>query len=384
MRPTNRSHVVASLLSAILVIVSFKGEFKYVAWCLEIEDNADECTTDTCFSDDTPYSTLRDYALYHASKHQQAAPNAETEKNLGCGVPTSEDLIARCREIKTSNDFKHSFLFHSESHEPISISSLPMKYGKIGARIWPSGVALSLYLVGTGAASGMRLLELASGLGLPSSVAMNIGGAADVLATDFWMDLPHKSANIEALTKEAALGRQKTWTVPTKEFGENLKANIGIDRVRKLDYHNETECTSIISAPARGNDNHGPNLIIGSDLIYFEADNEPIIQCIRSLMHPSGQRVLLVSPLPSTDGRGSLGSFIAKVRKWSNEEPDIEFQSMEVALCCNGHQCESPNENSFTCHAVGSKGGEYIIIDITKKKAKGEGKAAYAHARVAK
>lgn len=381
MRPTKRSHFVASLLSAILVFAYFEGV--PVASCLETETNADECTSDTCFSDGVPYPTLRAYALYHVSRHQQAAPNAEAENNLG-GALTCGDLIARCREIKTSDDFKHSFLFdgQSEHHEPILISSLHMKYGKIGARLWPSGIALSLYLVGTGAASGMRVLEMGSGLGLPSSVAMHIGGAADVLATDFWMDLPHEGAKIETLSKEDALGRQKTWTVPTKEFGENLKANIGIDRVRKLDYHNETECTNIIDTFARGDGNYGPDLIVASDLIYFEADNEPIIQCIRSLMHPSGQRVLLVSPLPSTDTRRSLGSFVEKVRKWSDEETAVEFQLLEVTLCCNGHQCEGPKENSSTCSSVGSTGGDYTIIDITRRKAEGEGKVAHARARL--
>jgi predicted nicotinamide N-methyase len=122
------------------------------------------------------------------------------------------------------------------------------------AELWPSGLALARAVAALDV-SGLRVLELGCGLGLPSLVAA--AGGADVLATD-WAD-----DAVELLRRNAARN------------GIALR----VERVR-WDEPERLEC-------------EGPwQLVLGADLLY-EARNA---QQLESLLPRLGGEVLLAEP----------------------------------------------------------------------------------------
>eukprot|EP00562_Extubocellulus_spinifer_P008725 CAMPEP_0178507902 /NCGR_PEP_ID=MMETSP0696-20121128/20464_1 /TAXON_ID=265572 /ORGANISM="Extubocellulus spinifer, Strain CCMP396" /LENGTH=439 /DNA_ID=CAMNT_0020137415 /DNA_START=302 /DNA_END=1621 /DNA_ORIENTATION=- len=349
----------------------------------------------------TAAATIRSYKLYYGWQIEQKGAGAtasaavDTEddadnSNIMDTTSTSSFVaapIATCRqtaqEQRTAEDGAdgtlHTFVFdahqegdsddnttndissernggngnNDEGGATISVATTAMKYGKVGARLWPSAIALSLYLAGTGVARDKKTLELGAGAGLPTMVAsnVNVGGAREVAATDYWMDVSHADTTTSTPTKTEALGRTKHWEIPTHEFGENLAANIGSERVRRLDYHNEGDVTAV-------SNQFRAEVIFGSDLIYFHEDTDSIVKCIHALMEMYGERALFLSPTPAMDVRRSLDSATDEMRKWAVDQ-GMSFRLVELSLCCTGYQCEKPK--------YGNECGDYILIEVSKE-----------------
>lgn len=178
--------------------------------------------------------------------------------------------------------------------------------GKLGHQVWPSSLALCLWLVhefgGSDAASLGSVLELGAGCGLPSIVCRDALKVPMVVATDFWY-----SDEIEWEAERL---------VPEVWHGINLKYNVQRPEqgalVRKLDWHGQTSVKEAATAI-------GPtiDLVIGSDLIYYPMDLAPLWNTLETLLKDCGARkIVLVSPLkPET--RESMPAFLELVESKS-------------------------------------------------------------------
>jgi predicted nicotinamide N-methyase len=126
------------------------------------------------------------------------------------------------------------------------------------ADLWPSAIALGEYLQKRFATlEGVRVMELGCGLGLPSLIAAMLG--ADVTASDFHPDnLPYLRANI-------ALNQLNTIQPVTLDWRDICAGD---------QY----------------------NLILGSDLLYEEAQVESLVGCIVKILAPNGH-LLLADPV---------------------------------------------------------------------------------------
>lgn len=178
--------------------------------------------------------------------------------------------------------------------------------GKLGGELWDSSVALCLYLGQLSLVQGKRILELGSGCGLPSVFCRDELGAGAVLATDFWQ------ADDDEFDKERL--------VPTKFHGMNLEYNVvknNINRgnggkieatVQRLDWHDLDSAVSARNA-------FRPDLIIGSDLIYYLMDVEPLLNVLETLLvgeSDTKTRAVLVLPLAPAE-REALPEFRSKL-----------------------------------------------------------------------
>jgi predicted nicotinamide N-methyase len=126
------------------------------------------------------------------------------------------------------------------------------------ADLWPSAKALSLYVqTRFDSLSGMRVMELGAGLGVPAIVAGMMGG--EVTASDFHPDnLPYLRANADLNGIERLSAIQMDWRYP--------------DASQQYD------------------------LILGSDLLYEQQQVETLTTCVDRLLRPGGL-LLLADPM---------------------------------------------------------------------------------------
>jgi len=214
--------------------------------------------------------------------------------------------------------------------------------GKLGATVWPSSIALAALLsertdrdgVGGGPASvvgGRRVLELGSGCGLPSAAA-SILGASRVLATDHWEErgggggggggddrgrlMPKNPHGANLAHNVASSNRRRR--PGGGGGGEDIKDDPPVASVSRLDWHDASGARDV----AEG---YRPDLVIGSDLVYYPADVSPLLRTLGILLGGATDRegggsgiggggerrreALLVSPLPPSAERESLGEF---------------------------------------------------------------------------
>eukprot|EP00548_Thalassiothrix_antarctica_P006220 CAMPEP_0194139324 /NCGR_PEP_ID=MMETSP0152-20130528/8983_1 /TAXON_ID=1049557 /ORGANISM="Thalassiothrix antarctica, Strain L6-D1" /LENGTH=276 /DNA_ID=CAMNT_0038837107 /DNA_START=141 /DNA_END=971 /DNA_ORIENTATION=+ len=198
--------------------------------------------------------------------------------------------------------------------------------GKLGASVWESSIALSLCLANPSvlldedetqllSVTDRRVLELGSGCGLPTIVCRDALGAKDVLATDFWQ-----------LNDDDDYDKKRL--IPTKYHGMNLRYNVG-KSVQQLDWHNSN------SVQAARN-SFRPDLIIGSDLIYYTMDIEPLVNTLKILLHGDEDNnennkteAILVLPLPPAVREG-LVDFRSKLPEIFSITHDVKFKEMEL------------------------------------------------------
>ena len=177
----------------------------------------------------------------------------------------------------------------------VNIRQTSFGCGKLGATVWPSGIALASLLSGDyrSLIRGKRVLELGSGCGLPSLVARDIAGASNVLATDYWEE------------DDGTFDADRL--IPKNLFGANLAHNIGSKTaIKHLDWHDQVNVMSVY-------DEFQPEIIIGSDLVYYLADTPPLIQTIDILLKSGATDVLLVLPLPPNAEREALPDFRSRL-----------------------------------------------------------------------
>ena len=152
------------------------------------------------------------------------------------------------------------------------------------------------------------MLELGSGCGLPSLVARDIAGASDVLATDYWEE--------DAGTFDADR------LIPKNLFGANLAHNIGSETATKhLDWHDQVNVMSAY-------DEFQPEIIIGSDLVYYLADTPPLIQTIDILLKSGASDALLVLPLPPNAEREALPDFRSRLESGALGGCKVDMKEM--------------------------------------------------------
>ena len=137
---------------------------------------------------------------------------------------------------------------------------------------------------------------MGSGCGLPSLTAKTICNCVDVLPTDYWE------------RDGLVIGNR---LVPKDLFGVNLQYNVGGCDPYNLDWHDELSVFEVST-------NFRPDLIIGSDLVYYPDDTEPLLQTLdiflKNGLGSSGSRgsersILLILPLPPTAEREALPGF---------------------------------------------------------------------------
>lgn len=190
--------------------------------------------------------------------------------------------------------------------------------GRLGANIWPSAIALSCLLAGDSGdlIEGKRVLEVGAGCGLPSAYCSWV--AHSILATDYWEEKEESSSAEmspsyhDSLYRNSAIGETTNTgdrLVAKNLFGVNLAYNIGQSEehdntsVKRLDWHDEMGIHKIA-------DDFRPDVIIGSDLVYYPMDTTPLFQTLEILLKTGGaEDVLLMLPLPPMADREALPDF---------------------------------------------------------------------------
>jgi predicted nicotinamide N-methyase len=176
--------------------------------------------------------------------------------------------------------------------------------GKLGHQVWPSSMTLCLSLIHDyyGDHNGRdspsvrpeSVLELGAGCGLPSIVCRDVLQIPSVVATDFW----YVGEDSE---------REKERLVPEVWHGINLVYNVERTKdeaalVKRLDWH-DLETVRQAAGPTI-------DLVIGSDLVYYPMDIEPLWNTIETLLQDCGaSKVVLIAPVkPET--REALPAFL--------------------------------------------------------------------------
>ncbi|KAL9182220.1 hypothetical protein ACHAXT_012872 [Thalassiosira profunda] len=196
---------------------------------------------------------------------------------------------------------RRAFVIPGYEEKLLNIRQTSFGCGRLGATVWPSAIALSSLLANEcNFIEGKRVMELGSGCGLPSLVAKEICSAESVLATDYWevADDADRLVPADAATE----GR----LVPKDIFRVNLEYNIHADdsaSVGRLDWHDEMEIFKTANECE-------PDVIVGSDLVYYPLDTEPLLQTLNILLKGGKPKdALLVLPLPPSAEREALPDF---------------------------------------------------------------------------
>ena len=168
-----------------------------------------------------------------------------------------------------------ALLDRAAAHDPQSVDAIPYY-----AILWPAAHGLAKYLWEHRAGlSGLRVIELGCGLGLPSILAARLG--ARVLATDFHPD-----------TGE--------W------LSHNAKSNGVHIGYRPLDWN--------VFLTPEGDSFQPADLVIGSDLLYERRHIPALIRAVGALCAPGGHAVI------ADPGRENLQLFVSGMEQdgWRN------------------------------------------------------------------
>jgi len=191
----------------------------------------------------------------------------------------------------------------------IRIRSTSFGCGKLGHQVWPSSLALSMYLVHKFAAnpSMPNVLELGAGCGLPSIVCDCVLKATSVTATDFWYT-------------DADATFDKDRLIPTFWHGINLQYNLNQGQsdndnnkravAKRLDWHDPTSLQACMMDIPTTTEND--LVVIGSDLIYYPMDLDPLWETLMSLLSEYGAtQIVLVCPMVQ-ETREALPAFLER------------------------------------------------------------------------
>lgn len=232
-----------------------------------------------------------------------ASPKVTNERLLNTWILMDEDgkEISSClelsRPLNLENEYqeaedeveslfatrKRHFQFDFECENDIVIRTTSFGCGKLGHQVWPSSIALCMYLMQhPEIVENKSVLELGAGCGLPSVLLRDVLGASSVVATDFWkQDIDWTTGDDSRL-------------IPDYWHGMNLKYNVQVEKcgnaqVEMLDWH-DLDSLKVMQSK------YQLDVVIGSDLIYYESDVEPLWQTIESLLEEV-EEVILFSPL---------------------------------------------------------------------------------------
>ena len=208
----------------------------------------------------------------------------------------------------------------TEDHKLLQIRQTSFGCGRLGATVWPSSIALASLLAGDtyrSSIQGKRILELGSGCGLPTLTAKEVCCADQVLASDYW-------------EKEGLIVGNRL--VPKDLFGVNLAYNVGCEP-RNLDWHDELSVFDALT-------NFEPDIMVGSDLVYYPDDTEPLLQTLDILLKNGGgaQNLLLILPLPPTAEREALPEFRRRIEggvlgNGGDKGKDVMLDDLKMRVC---------------------------------------------------
>mmetsp|Transcript_47318 Transcript_47318/g.53647 ORF Transcript_47318/g.53647 Transcript_47318/m.53647 type:complete len:346 (+) Transcript_47318:55-1092(+) len=250
-------------------------------------------------------------------------------------------------------------------NSPITIRQTSFGCGKLGGDVWDSSIALCLYLGKQCIVKGSRVLELGSGCGLPSVVCRDVLQASAVLATDFWE------------TDNDVFDEDRL--VPTKFHGMNLKYNVdkiysqerqrvisdnnGNDNnddnrvvetaVLKMDWHDRVS-TKIAKAT------FCPDLVIGSDLVYYPMDVEPLLNTLEVLLDGNKE-----SPSP-TENKNTRAVLVLPLAP-SEREALPEFRKKIPARFSTTHEVKINEIDLFHDQDKSGEKSTFLTVDIIPK-----------------
>lgn len=127
------------------------------------------------------------------------------------------------------------------------------------------------------------------------------------LATDYWEDGKNYNASGgDRLVPKNLFGANLAYNIGSSDSDGNASANTSVER---LDWHDEMSIFKIAH-------DFRPDVIIGSDLVYYPMDTAPLLQTLEILLKNSGGGdggakvdVLLLLPLPPNAEREALPDF---------------------------------------------------------------------------
>lgn len=203
----------------------------------------------------------------------------------------------------------------------ISVRQTSFGCGKHGASVWKTGRALACHLASGRVSGKRRILELGAGVGLPSCVCRDVWrgeeAAEAILATDFWEE-KSEGGEMQFGNSDSV---DKARLFPSYMFAKNLEFNLihsaGLPggelqndercSVQKLDWHSEIDTLSANMFDA--------DLIIGSDIVYYLEDVEPLIQTLKVLMDDEESRKEALLVLALDQERKGLPKFREKLKE---------------------------------------------------------------------
>jgi predicted nicotinamide N-methyase len=263
----------------------------------------------------SPQEVMRTYILVDS----QGVTLGQCSKLTSLDNPAPEEEEDEVERLFPTS--RQRFCFGAEN-KLVTIRTTSFGCGKMGHQIWPSSIALSLYLQSRGKDSDQQrqvVLELGAGCGLPSLVCRDVlPWVESVIATDFW------SLSEEPFDKDRL--------VPQPWHGINLEYNVQQHlpraRVERLDWHSPSQFASIKEA----------DLVIGSDLIYYPMDVQPLWSTLQHFLDNNGattKEALLVFPLDDT--REALPEFLQVLRE---QQDAYDVDTAEMTL----HRDSSPGD----------------------------------------
>jgi len=193
---------------------------------------------------------------------------------------------------------------------PVTLRELTFGTAGIGHSVWDAGVALSLWLSQhSEAVRGKRVLELGSGVGI-SGIAAAACGASHVTLSDY--GYAGFNGERRAFEEDEASARAEV-------LRDNLKVNARLSRVHArceaiaLDWH-----ASLRSGfePSRRYE-----VIVGSDLVYYEEDVDALVATIVAHLQPGATCHLM-----SRQGRTGLPQLLSAL----GELGDVTTEELAV------------------------------------------------------
>jgi len=246
--------------------------------------------------------------IIHSVRPKPSNPNVE-EDEIEMYYPTTK------RAFMFPNTHTTNANERINNNMIVNIRETSFGCGKLGSSVWPSAIVLSCLLANDSIdLKDKKVIELGSGCGLPSTYLANTNGVIQsILATDYWEEEvtadSTQESSTDSLYRNSALGQTTNSgdrLMAKSLFGRNLAYNIGTDEnqnvsVERLDWHDEMEIFKVAN-------DYKPDVIIGSDLVYYPMDTIPLLQTIEMLCKAGGAKeALLIFPL--NDGREALPDF---------------------------------------------------------------------------
>ena len=233
--------------------------------------------------------------------------------------------------------------------------------GKLGAEVWDSSVALCLYLGGQQQQSlveGKRILELGAGCGLPSVVCRDELKADAVLATDFW-EIENDDFDGDRLVPTKFHGLNLEYNVVNNAYnkrGDGKNSNVET-AVQRLDWHDRVSALS-------ARDSFRPDLIIGSDLVYYPMDVEPLFNILELLL--LGDVTSNEESTSPVAGERKTRAVLALALSPAKREALPEFRAKLPARFSQTHTVEM-EEHDLIREDTDDENSTHLIIDIIPK-----------------